>query len=231
MLWYSTPWTAPPFSNDPLWLTLFVGGVNDRLLDRCQVSSVPHYCAFKEQEIPTIYTVWMVIYWNSNVNILIFWDTDFWLKLAESSNHQNKNKIKLLKCFTLHVMNLKYMKASLLKKKIVFHHIQFFLGTCINSIKPFKVFILVVDLKDRSGFIIWQSIKSWTSQSTLHFRAAIFITMQLMFFIMCSNASLAEGQWREILYRSHMGTIRILRRHTHTHTHTHLRWKIKFLLF
>ncbi len=24
MLWYSTPWTATPFSNDPLWLTLFV---------------------------------------------------------------------------------------------------------------------------------------------------------------------------------------------------------------
>ncbi len=31
-LWYSTPRTAPPFSNDPLWLTLFVEGVNDRLL-------------------------------------------------------------------------------------------------------------------------------------------------------------------------------------------------------
>ncbi len=77
MLWYSTPWTAPPFSNDLLWLTLFVEGVNDRLLDHCQVSSVPHYCGFKEQEISTIYTVWMVIYWNSNVNILIFWDTDF----------------------------------------------------------------------------------------------------------------------------------------------------------
>ncbi len=44
MLWYSTPWTATPFSNDPLWLTLFVEGVNDRLLDHCQVSSVPHYC-------------------------------------------------------------------------------------------------------------------------------------------------------------------------------------------
>ncbi len=28
-------------------------------------------------------------YWNSNVNILIFWDTDFWLSLAVSSNHQN----------------------------------------------------------------------------------------------------------------------------------------------
>ncbi len=49
----------------------------------------PHCCGFKEQEIPIIYTVWMVIYWNSNVNILIFWDTDFWLLLAVSSNHQN----------------------------------------------------------------------------------------------------------------------------------------------
>ncbi len=57
MLWYCTP-----FSNDPLWLALFVEGVNDRLLDHCQVSSVPHYCGFKEQEIPRIYTVWMVIY-------------------------------------------------------------------------------------------------------------------------------------------------------------------------
>ncbi len=82
MLWYSTPWTAPPFSNDPLCLTLFVEGVNDRLLDHCQVSSVSHYCAFKEQEIPRIYTVWMVIYWNSNINILIF-------SLAVSANHQN----------------------------------------------------------------------------------------------------------------------------------------------
>ncbi len=44
----------PPFSNDPLWLTLFVECVNDRLLDHCQVSNVPHYCSFKEQEIPRI---------------------------------------------------------------------------------------------------------------------------------------------------------------------------------
>ncbi len=71
-----------------MWLTLFVEGVNDRLLDLCQVSSVPHYCAFKEQQISRMYTVWMVIYWNSNVNILIFSDTDFWLSLAVSSNHQ-----------------------------------------------------------------------------------------------------------------------------------------------
>ncbi len=89
MLWYSTPWTATPFSNDSLWLILFVEGVNVRLLDHCQVSSLLHYCGFKEQEIPRIYTVGMVINWNSNVNILIFWDTDFWLSWAVSSNHQN----------------------------------------------------------------------------------------------------------------------------------------------
>ncbi len=29
MLWYSTPWTATLFSNDPLWCTLFMEGVND----------------------------------------------------------------------------------------------------------------------------------------------------------------------------------------------------------
>ncbi len=87
MLWYSTPWTATSFRNDPLWLTLFVKGVNDHLLGH--YSSVPHYCGFKVQEIPTIDTVLMGIYWNSNVNILIFWDTDFWLSLAVSSNHQN----------------------------------------------------------------------------------------------------------------------------------------------
>ncbi len=47
MLWYSTPWTATPFSNDLLWLTLYVEGVNDRLLDHCQVNRVPHYFGFK----------------------------------------------------------------------------------------------------------------------------------------------------------------------------------------
>ncbi len=85
MLWYSTHWTATPFSNDPLWFTLFVEGVNDCLLDHCQVSSVPHYCGFKEQEISGIYTVGIVINWNSNVNILIFRDTDFVLSWAVSS--------------------------------------------------------------------------------------------------------------------------------------------------
>ncbi len=61
MLWYSTLWRATAFSNDPLWLILFVEGVNDRLLDHCWVSSVPLYCGFKEQEIPHIYTLGMAI--------------------------------------------------------------------------------------------------------------------------------------------------------------------------
>ncbi len=100
MLWYSTPWTATPFSNAPLGLNLFVEGVNDRLLDHCQVSSVPHYCAFKEQELPRSF------YWI-NVNI-IFWDTDFWLALALSSNYQNK---KCLKYFILHLMISKIYKS------------------------------------------------------------------------------------------------------------------------
>ncbi len=77
MLWYSTPWTATPFSNDPLWLTLFVEGVNDCLLDHCQGNSFPHHCGFKEQEIPWMFSLGMVIYWNLNVNILIFWGTGF----------------------------------------------------------------------------------------------------------------------------------------------------------
>ncbi len=52
MLWYSTPWTATPFSNDPLWLTLFVEGVNVRLLDHCQVSSVPIIVVSKNKRYP-----------------------------------------------------------------------------------------------------------------------------------------------------------------------------------
>ncbi len=42
------------------------------VLDHCQVSSLLHYCGFKEQEIPRIYTVGMVINSTSNVNILNF---------------------------------------------------------------------------------------------------------------------------------------------------------------
>ncbi len=70
-----------------------------------------------------MYTVWMVIYWNSNVNILIFWDTDFRLSWAVSANHQNKINKKPFEIFILHVINLKYMNVSLfemLQEKIYF---------------------------------------------------------------------------------------------------------------
>ncbi len=44
MLGYSTLWTASFFGNECLWLTLLVKGVNDCLLDNCQISSLPHDC-------------------------------------------------------------------------------------------------------------------------------------------------------------------------------------------
>ncbi len=44
MLGYSTLWTASFFGNGCLWLTLLVKGVNDCLLDNCQIHSLPHDC-------------------------------------------------------------------------------------------------------------------------------------------------------------------------------------------
>ncbi len=44
MLGYSTLWTASFFGNECLWLILLVKGVNDCLLDNCQISSLPHDC-------------------------------------------------------------------------------------------------------------------------------------------------------------------------------------------
>ncbi len=41
MLGYSTLWTASLFGNECLWLTLFVKGVNDCLLDNCHISNFP----------------------------------------------------------------------------------------------------------------------------------------------------------------------------------------------
>ncbi len=44
MLGYSTLWTVSFFGNEYLWLTLLVKGVNDCLLDNCQISSLTHDC-------------------------------------------------------------------------------------------------------------------------------------------------------------------------------------------
>ncbi len=47
MLGYSTLWTASLYGNECLWLTLLVKGVNDFLLDNCQIRSLPHDCVAK----------------------------------------------------------------------------------------------------------------------------------------------------------------------------------------
>ncbi len=44
MLGYSTLWTPCFFGNECLWLTLLGKGVNDCLLDNCQISCLPHDC-------------------------------------------------------------------------------------------------------------------------------------------------------------------------------------------
>ncbi len=44
ILGYSTLWTDSLFCNECLWLTLLVKGVNDCLLDNCQISSLSHDC-------------------------------------------------------------------------------------------------------------------------------------------------------------------------------------------
>jgi len=44
MVGYSTLWTASFFGNECVWLTLIVKGVNDCLLDNCQISSLPRDC-------------------------------------------------------------------------------------------------------------------------------------------------------------------------------------------
>ncbi len=42
-----------------------------------------------------MYTVWMVIYRNSNVNIVIFWDADFLLSLAVRLTDNENPKISV----------------------------------------------------------------------------------------------------------------------------------------
>ncbi len=128
MLWYSTLWTAT-LSVMTLWDLPSLWRVWMIVFWTIAKSAVfPIIVVSKKQEIPGIYTVWMVIYWNSNISILIFWDNDFWLSLAVSSNHENLNllKKKLLKCFTLHVFNLKYMKVYFIKERFSKKKMNFF---------------------------------------------------------------------------------------------------------
>ncbi len=63
MLGYSTLWTASFFGNECLWLTLLVKGVNDWLLDNCQISSLPHDCVAK----------WRKPFWRLRKPLQVFW--------------------------------------------------------------------------------------------------------------------------------------------------------------
>ncbi len=69
----------------PIWVMTLCGGCQWCLLNHCQVSSVPIIVVSKNKRYP----FFEVIYWSSNVNIWIFWHTDFLLSWAVSSNHQN----------------------------------------------------------------------------------------------------------------------------------------------
>ncbi len=64
MLGYSTLWTASFFSNECLWLILLVKGVNDCLLDNCQISSLPHDCVAYQTERP---------FWRLRKPLQVFW--------------------------------------------------------------------------------------------------------------------------------------------------------------
>ncbi len=126
MLWYSTPWTVTPFSNDPLWLILFVEVLMIVFWTIAKSAVFPIIVLSKNKRY-TVYTVWMVIYWNSNINIIIFWDTNFWLSLAVSSNHQNVfyftcNESKIYENFTFW--------NKLQEKSNFFTIFQFFRCTC-----------------------------------------------------------------------------------------------------
>ncbi len=81
MLGYSTLWTASFFGNECLWLTLLVKGVNDCLLDNCQISSLPHDCKAQWTKLRDhfessghIYRCFELISWLACHHILICWD-------------------------------------------------------------------------------------------------------------------------------------------------------------
>ncbi len=65
MLGYSTLWTASFFGNECLWLILLVKGVNDCLLDNCQIRSSPWLCSLVNQtERP---------FWRLRKPLQVFW--------------------------------------------------------------------------------------------------------------------------------------------------------------
>ncbi len=82
MLGYSTLWTASFFGNECLWLTLLVKGVNDCLLDYCQISLPHDYVAqwtklrdhFEGSE--NLCRCFELISWLAFHHILISWNSE-----------------------------------------------------------------------------------------------------------------------------------------------------------
>ncbi len=85
MLGYSTLWTASFFGNECLWLILLVKGVNDCLLDNCQISSLPHDCVSEWTKLRDHFEVsrnlcrcFELISWMACHHIIIYWDDVNW---------------------------------------------------------------------------------------------------------------------------------------------------------
>ncbi len=83
MLGYSTLWTASFFGNECLWLTLLVKGVNDCLLDNCQISSLPRDCVAQWTKLRdhfegsgNLCRCFELISWLACHHILISWDSE-----------------------------------------------------------------------------------------------------------------------------------------------------------
>ncbi len=72
MLGYSTLCTASLFGNECLWLSLLVKGVNDCLLDNCQISSLPNDCVACETILKAQETFAGVLSWLADWHVTIF---------------------------------------------------------------------------------------------------------------------------------------------------------------
>ncbi len=112
------------------------------VLDRCQISSLPDYCGFKEQEILYLYCR------NGHLmklkckysNILRYWIFDFHELQALITKIKTKQPLKY---FTLHVMNLEYMNVSLFEisyKKLTFSRYSFIFLRCACIYKVHQPF-------------------------------------------------------------------------------------------
>ncbi len=89
MLGYSTLWTANIFGNECLWFTLLVKGVNDCLLDNCQISSLPKIITIKRTKDLNYFSLCALNLFNSQVSQFVF---NYWNK-GTFPQHSN-----LLRC-------------------------------------------------------------------------------------------------------------------------------------